>query len=370
MDWLTLLFFITGFPLLIFGAELLVRGASRVAVAAGISPLVVGLTVVAYGTSAPELAVSVQSSYTGAVDIAVGNVVGSNIANVLLILGLSAAIAPLIVAAQLVQKDVPLMIGLSLLVWFMAWNGVIDRLEGLILFIGAIAYTVFAIWQSRKETKAIQQEFEQEYGLQREKKGPHYLLIQLGLVVVGVGLLVLGANWLVNGAVAIAQFFGISQLIIGLTVVAVGTSLPELATSVVASIRGERDIAVGNVVGSNIFNILTVLGLSSALAPEGIPVSVSAINFDIPIMIAVAIACLPIFFTRHLIARWEGFLFLGYYLAYTIYLVLQAAQPHTIPLFNTMMLFVLPLTFITLLVSLIRAIRLNASKGLWWDSSG
>ncbi|MCB0155216.1 MAG: calcium/sodium antiporter [Anaerolineae bacterium] len=357
MNFITLALFVVGFVLLVFGAELLVRGASKLAVAVGISPLVVGLTVVAFGTSAPELAVSIFSASSGAADIAIGNVVGSNIANVLLILGLSAAIAPLVVAQQLIRLEIPLMIGLSGLVWVMGRDGRLSWLDGLILASGAVAYTVFAIYQSRKESRAIQEEYTQEFG-ETAAKTPTKIVQQLGLIVVGLALLLLGANWLVNGAVTIAEYFGVSQLVIGLTVVAVGTSLPELATSVVASMRGERDIAVGNIVGSNIFNILTVLGLSAFVSPNGVAVSAAALQFDIPVMIAVAVACLPIFFTGHMIARWEGLVFFGYYILYTLYLILNAADYQALPTFNWItLLFVIPLTVLALVVSVIQSVR-------------
>lgn len=358
MDGLTFIWLIAGFILLIAGAELLVRGASRLALAAGISPLVIGLTVVAYGTSAPELAVSVHSSFQGAGDIALGNVVGSNIANILLILGISAIISPLVVAQQLVRLDVPLMIGLSLLLLLLGLDGRLSRLDGLILFAGAISYTVFVIRQSRRENQAIQDIYGQEFGRDQDRTGWQGWLIQMGLVIAGLALLVIGARWLVDGAVEIASFLGISELIIGLTIVAVGTSLPEIATSVVASLRGERDIAVGNVIGSNIFNILTVLGISGLVAPAGLRVAASALHFDIPVMIAAALACLPIFFTGNLIARWEGLLFLGYYGAYLLYLVLAVTRSPELSTLNAvMLLFVVPLTLVTLFVSVLRALR-------------
>jgi cation:H+ antiporter len=178
----------------------------------------------------------------------------------------------------------------------------------------------------------------------------------VGLVVGGLAVLALGSHWLVAGATAIAELLGVSQLIIGLTIVAVGTSLPEVATSILASIRGERDIAVGNAVGSNIFNLLAVLGLSALVAPVPLRVNTAAIHFDLPVMVAVALACLPIFFTGSLIARWEGFLFLGYYAAYTVYLILYAQQHDALPLFSdVMLLFVIPLTVLTLVVITWRA---------------
>jgi cation:H+ antiporter len=349
----TIVFFIAGLALLIFGAEWLVRGASRLAAKVGISPLVIGLTVVAFGTSSPEMAVSVQSSFAGQADIAVGNVVGSNIFNILFILGVSAAITPLIVQQQLIRLDVPLMIGLSVAVYLMSLDGIIGRLEGILLFIGIIVYTVFLIVQSRKETKAVEEEYAQEYADKKET-GWKPWLINLGLVGVGLTLLVLGSNWLVDSAISIARWLGLSELIIGLTIVAAGTSMPEVATSITAAIKGERDIAVGNVVGSNIFNILAVLGLTATVAPGGIPVSQAAEAFDIPVMLGVAILALPIFFTGNRIERWEGWLFLFYYIAYTAYLILDAAQHDALPLFNNALLYVIiPLTVITLVVSLI-----------------
>lgn len=362
MDLLTLVLFVLGFGVLIGGAELLVRGASRIAAAAGISPLVIGLTVVSFGTSAPELAVSFQSALGGQGDIALGNVVGSNIFNVLFILGISAIIVPLAVARQLVRLDVPLMIGVSALLLLLGLDGRISTLDGLLLFAGVVAYTVFAIWQSRREQAAGGPTAEEESV--EAPRGFRGMLASAGLVVVGLGLLALGANWLVGGATALARLFGLSELIIGLTIVAVGTSLPEVAASVIAALRGQRDIAVGNVVGSNLFNILGILGLTSVVAPGGVAVPQAALTFDIPVMIAVALACLPIFFTGYTIARWEGWLFLGYYVAYTAYLLLDATGHDALPAFSSVLgLFVLPLTAVTLLVLVGRAVR---AQGLPW----
>ncbi len=351
MDALTLLLFGLGLVLLVGGAELLVRGASGLAATIGISPLVIGLTVVAFGTSAPETAVSVQSALLGQADLAVGNVVGSNIFNVLFILGLSALVTPLVVSRQLVRADVPVMIGVSLLLLVLAWNGSLSRLEGLVLFSGALLYTLLAVRQGRKSGNEAAQ------AAGSETRTPWALPRQLAAVVGGLFLLVLGSRWLVSGAVAIASALGVSELIIGLTVVAAGTSLPEVATSVIASLRGERDIAVGNVVGSNIFNVLLVLGLASLVAPSGIPVPAAVLAFDLPIMIAAALACLPIFFTGYRIDRWEGGLFLAYYLAYLSYLIMTVTGHAALPLFGAAMLFfVLPLTFLTLAVVSWRAL--------------
>ena len=350
-----LLFLIFGLVLLVWGAELLVRGASRIATSAGISPLVVGLTVVAFGTSSPELAVSVMSAFKGQADLALGNVVGSNIFNVLFILGISAIIVPLIVAQQLVRFDVPVMIGVSFLLFIVGYDGSIGRLDGVLLFSGAIAYTVFLIRQSRKETSTeVKSEYEEEFGAKQASAWWK----NLALVVVGLAALMLGSKWLVDSAVAIAQSFGVSELVIGLTIVAAGTSMPEVATSVVAAIRGERDIAVGNVVGSNIFNILCVLGLSSIVAPSGIEVSNAALRFDIPVMIAVAVACLPIFFVGYKISRANGITFLFFYLAYLVYLIFAATHHEALETLRPAMLyFILPITALTLIVITAREFR-------------
>lgn len=344
-----------GLVLLVAGGELLVRGASRLAAVVGISPLVIGLTVVAFGTSAPELAVSIKASLGGQTDIAVGNVVGSNIFNVLFILGVSALIAPLVVSSQLIRIDVPLMMAASAAMLILGLDGTIGRLEGIGLFVGLVCYTAWTIIKSPKENAEVQGEFAHEFA---EKAKPSKGQVGLQVLLIGVGLVLLtfGARWLVDGAVTIARLAGMSELLIGLTIVAAGTSLPEVATSIMASLRGERDIAVGNVVGSNVFNILCVLGLSAALVPGGVEVSRAALRLDIPVMIAVAVACLPIFFTGHMIARWEGGLFLGYYVAYTTYLVLAATVPAISRNFGFVMLvFVVPLTMITLAVGVVRS---------------
>jgi cation:H+ antiporter len=352
-----------GLAVLTAGAEILVRGASALAVAARISPLVVGLTVVAFGTSAPELVVSIHSSLHGNPDIALGNVVGSNIFNVLFILGISALIIPLRVSQQLVRFDVPLMIIVSVILFAMGWDGRVGLWDGLLLLSGLIAYTVWGIVQSRREQTAVLEEYAAEFGGPSTPATTGSLLLNVVLVIAGLGLLVLGSRWFTDAAIAIARNLGVSELVIGLTIVAAGTSLPEVATSIMAAIRGERDIAVGNVVGSNLFNIMAVLGISSIVSGEGVAVSPAALEFDIPVMIAVAVACLPIFFTGHLIARWEGALFLGYFVAYTTYLILGETSPAVSrTLGGIMSVFVLPLTVITLVIAVVRAFR-NRPQG-------
>lgn len=347
--------FVVGLSFLIIGAEALVRGASRLAAVLGISPLVIGLTVVALGTSSPELAVSVKSALYGQTNIALGNVVGSNIFNVLFILGLSALIVPLVVSQQLVRLDVPFMIALSVIALILSLDENFSRTDGIMMVAGLVIYIWFLIYQSRRETIAVKEENVKEFGTERHVKDNW--IKNIGLVLGGLVLLVLGSRWLVDSAVSFAQYLGVSELVIGLTIVAAGTSLPEVVTSVIAAIRGERDIAVGNVVGSNIFNIMGVLGCASIVAPKGIEVSTAVIGFDIPVMIAVALACLPIFFTGGVISRQEGALLLGYYVAYTLYLVLAASHHDTLPGFSAVMLyFVIPLTVVTIIIVALREI--------------
>ncbi len=351
---MTLLFFVLGLGFLILGAEALVRGASKIAAGLGISPLIIGLTVVAFGTSSPELAVSIKAAVSSQADIAMGNVVGSNIFNVLLILGISALIVPLRVSQQLIRLDVPLMIGVSVLTFLLAIDLNISRMDGVLLILCLAGYIGFLIYQSFGNSEENSDFVQAEIG-KDERSDKSGWLFNLILVVVGLGLLVIGSRWFVNSAVSFASYFGISELVIGLTIIAAGTSMPEVVTSIIAAIRGERDIAVGNVVGSNIFNIMGVLGFAGILGPDGISVSESFVSFDIPLMIAVAVACLPIFFTKATINRWEGALFLGYYVIYTLYLVLATSDHEALPMFNNVMLyFIIPLTAITILVVVVQ----------------
>ncbi|HNL81345.1 MAG TPA: calcium/sodium antiporter, partial [Agitococcus sp.] len=241
------------------------------------------------------------------------------ICNVLLILGLSAIAASLVVQKQLVKFDIPLMIYASLIVLLMSIDGQISRIDGLLLFSGVVAYTVFLIREARREGITVVEGAD-------DIEPPQPLWKNAILIIVGLAMLVLGSQWLVDGAVAIAKYFGLSELVIGLTIVAIGTSLPELATSVMASLKGERDIAVGNILGSNLFNIGAVLGLSSLVAPDGLPVAHSSLMTDIPVMIVVALICLPVFLANYTITRLDGMTFVVCYVAYVVYLVLAAQQ--------------------------------------------
>ena len=358
----TFALFIAGFPLLIFGADSLVKGASRLAVAWGISALAVGLTVVAYGTSMPELVVTVLAVWkddnadadaavespsdapagsrdsdadnSGAADIAVGNVVGSNIANILLVIGAAAVVAPLIVSREIVRRSLPVMVAVSLLVLVFAWDwsgegrSVITWWQGAILLAGVVLYTWRALVRGRAHKKLEQEESEEiedEFGHLGESRWAW--AIEVARILLGLICLVAGGQFLVNGAVEVAGWLGVTKLMISLTIVALGTSLPEIATCVVAVMRGQRDLAVGNAVGSNIFNILLVLGACAVASPQGgIVINPMALTYDIPIMIGVALLTLPVFYTTYKVARWEGWVFLGLYVAYTVYLILRATS--------------------------------------------
>jgi cation:H+ antiporter len=345
--------FVGGLACLVLGAELLVRGASKLALSFGISPLVVGLTIVAFGTSAPEVAVAVGAVIEGRTDLAMGNVVGSNIFNVLFILGLSALITPLIVNTQIIRQEVPIMIGASLLLLVLGLDGNLGFTDSAILLGLMVVYTVFLLIQSRKETKATEQESVHQLE-SKSSKGAHWI-VQVLFIAGGLALLVLGSEWLVSASVAFAKSMGVSDLVIGLTIVAAGTSMPEVATSLMAAIRKERDIAIGNVVGSSIFNILACLGIAGVVSSEGLSVAPAVFNFDIWVMLAVAFACLPVFVSGRQIARWEGGVFLAYYAAYTAYLILSAQAHDALQPFSTVMMsYVLPITVVTLLVVLLR----------------
>ncbi|MFI7493336.1 calcium/sodium antiporter [Kocuria sp. M4R2S49] len=356
MDVLDVGRIVVGLVLLVAGGEFLVRGASALARRVGISSLVVGLTVVSAATSAPELAVTVGAVLRDEPGLAVGNVVGSNIVNVLFILGLSALVIPLAVKQRLVRFDVPLMVALSVGTLLVSLDGRISAVDGLILFLAVVAHTVLTVVISRRETKVSApaggpagSSPAPDVAGAGEESPPTSIGRSLLLVALGIALLVAGATLLVEGAVNIATTLGVSSLVVGLTVVAVGTSLPELATSIIAVRRGERDLAVGNVVGSNIFNIGVVLGLPALLAGDGIPVASAAVAFDIPVMLAAALALLPIAFTGFAVARWEGALFVALYLAYTGYVVLAATAHDALEGFTAVMAwFVLPLIAVTL----------------------
>lgn len=351
-----ILLFLTGLITLILGADLLVRGASRLAAAFGVSPLVIGLTIVAIGTASPEIAVSLQAAANGQGDLTLGNVLGSNIFNILFILGITSLVAPIVIAEQLIRKDAPIMLGVSLLTFALAMDGNLGVVDGLILLLGVIVYTVFALKQSRTESKEVQKEYAEEFA-QIEPRTSKRVFLNIGFILAGLVLLVLGSNWLVESAVQIANALGVSELVIGLTIVAVGTSLPEVATSVIAAIKKESDIAVGNAVGSNIFNLLGVLGIGALVAPDGVFVAQRVLQFDLPVMVFVALVTLPVFYIDNRISRLEGGLLLTYYVVYVSYVILQASNRSELPVLMLFIAFFAPITFVALVVVAVRSSR-------------
>jgi cation:H+ antiporter len=356
----TIFTLIAGLALLIFGAEVLVRGAARLSSALGVSPLIVGLTVVAYGTSSAELAACLRSTHAGQGGLAVGIVVGSNIFNVLFVLGFSALFIPLSVTKRLIRLDVPIMIAVSVLLYLLALDGVIGRWDGLLLLAGIVGYTLFTVLGARREQSQtwLVSEVPALAEIKQTSRRPPSLVIQILFIVVGLVMLVLGARWFVSGAVSLAEGLGVSETVIGLTIVAVGTSLPEAATSIVAALRGKPEIAVGNIIGSNIANVLLVMGVTGLVAPHGVDVPLSALKFDIPVMIAVAVSCLPVFFIGGRIERWEGGLYLLYYFAFVLYLILEAGHHQALPAFDAVMaFFVLPVSIIAYIVLTARRAR-------------
>ena len=296
------------------GAEALVRGSSSLAIRMGISPLVVGLTVVAFATSSPELVVSIKAALDGNPGIVVGNVVGSNICNIGLILGVAALISPMRIKTQLIKREIPIMIIVGFILLLVLANDSISRLEGLLLILGIISYVVFSYLYARKD-KVIETSHEFIDAIPKGKAKSVWISILL--IVGGLGLLLGGAHIFVNGAVEVAVSLGVSQAIIGLSMVALGTSLPELITSVVASLRNENDIAIGNAVGSNVFNVLSVLGFSSVISP----INSSGVGYiDLSIMMLFMIVILPMSKSGFVLKRFEGATLLAGYFAYLIYL--------------------------------------------------
>ncbi len=354
MTWLILAL---GLVLLVAGADLLVKGAARLAANFGVPALVIGLTVVAFGTSAPELAVSVKAAYSNQAELAVANVVGSNIFNVLFILGVSALIAPLVISHQLIRQDVPIMIVASIIIAFMAIDGSLNRYEAGLLFCGLLAYTGFLFYQGKQQgVDTTDNEVEELL----QVKAPMWQNVLL--IVAGITLLVLGARWLVQSAVELAQAWGVNEAVIGLTIVAAGTSLPEVVTSIVATIRGERDIAVGNVVGSNTFNILCVLGLSGLISPQSLHIGTVLTDFDIPVMLGVAILCLPLFFTGARLNRIDGVLFLVLYVAYVWILIGMALSLDYLAHLQQWVAFgLIPMVVVYVLVTLVHDLRQRRS---------
>jgi cation:H+ antiporter len=312
------LVFLGGLVVIVVGAEMLLRSATRIAAMLGVSPIVIGLTIVSVGTSAPELAVGITAVAEGKGPLAVGNIAGTNILNILFILGLSAALRPLPIRLQSVKLDVPVMIAAALALILMSLDGVLTRFEGALLVLGATVYTAVLVRASRAESPALRKEFSKEFGagaVPKAERGRR-LAGDAAVLTAGMALTVLGANLLVAGAVSLARAYGVSDAFIGLTIVAIGTSAPELATTMVATYRDDRDVAIGNLIGSSIYNILVILGITMLAAPNGIDVSRDVLRIDLPLAALVALICLPVFKSDRMVSRTEGILFASTYLAY------------------------------------------------------
>ncbi|MEG0247251.1 MAG: calcium/sodium antiporter [Pseudomonas sp.] len=338
--------------LLVCGAELLVRMALRLALRLHVRPLIIGLSLVAFGSTAPQLTVSLQAAYQGAPDVAVGSVIGSNIFNVLVILGLAALIIPLRVSRQLVRLDLPLMIVASALVYALAANGHLSRWAGLLLLLALLGYLAMLWHQSRHYART----YPAPSGI--TISGARFWSGTLLQIALGLGLLSLAGHLLLEAAVEVATDLGLSERIIGLTVVAVCTSLPELAAAMIAALRGEREIAVGTVIGSNLFNLLGVLSLTALITPEPLSISPNALAFDLPVMLGVAVLSLPVFYSGYRITRAEGLVFLCLYLAYGLHVVaFTTGMPLAGRLERLMLFYALPVLAVVLLFTTVRAWR-------------
>ncbi len=318
--------FVVGLVALAIGAEVMVRGGAQLASRLGISPMLVGLTVVSIGTSLPELAVGVTAALEGSGEMAVGNIAGTNVVNMLFILGLSALISPLAIERRTLRFDLPVMAGAAVLLWVLAVNGVLSRLDGLILVCGAIVYTAVLIHMSRRESQATVAEYTQAFPAVTErgeatKRVGGTTVQHVVMTVTGIAVVILGAEWLVGGAVGIAREFGVSDALIGLTVVAIGTSAPELVTTIVSTVRGERDIAVGNLLGSSVYNILLILGITCLVPANGLALTHSLVWIDIPLMVAASLACIPIFVSGRRVHRAEGAAMVTAYLGFLVFLL-------------------------------------------------
>jgi cation:H+ antiporter len=311
--WINLGLVVIGLAALVIGGDYLVKGAVGIAARARLSKLVIGMTVVSFGTSAPELLVSIKAAFADAPEIAIGNVVGSNIANIALVLGLTVLIFPMPVGQNSIKYDWPMMALSSILFYVSALDLNLSRIEGGIMFGLLISFTAFLIWNSRKNSRRVDVDLQEEIPVEKLNMWKY-----TGFLVVGLIGLYFGAQWLISGATELALSWGISQRVIGITIVAFGTSVPELVTSVMAAYRKETDISVGNLIGSNIFNIMTVLGITAIIKP--IVITQEVISWDIIWMLAITFAMLPMMLFRRRIGRISGTLLLGAYVTY-IYLL-------------------------------------------------
>jgi len=310
-----------GLVMLVAGAELLVRGGTRLAALVGVPPILIGLTIVALGTSMPELAVGIDAALQGNGSLAVGNIAGTNTFNILFILGLSALLMPLALEMRTLRIDLPMMIVAAVALVAMAWDGILTQAEGAVLVAAGLGYTVVIVRGAREEGRAIRAEFAREFGVGHGHHAKREVASNFAILVAGMVVIVAGADLLVDGAVGLARMMGVSDAFIGLTVVAVGTSAPELVTTIVSTLRNERDIAVGNLLGSSVYNILIILGVTALIPSSGIAVEPDLIRVDIPVMGAAALICVPTFISGRRISRLEGAIFVAVYIVYLTNLV-------------------------------------------------
>lgn len=318
---LALVWGLAGLVALIAGAELLVRGGSALAARLGIPPVLIGLTIVALGTSTPELAVGIDAAIQGNGSLAVGNIAGTNTVNILLILGLSAALQPLAIQMQTLRLELPVIVVASATLLGFAWDGVLSRLEGIVLVTMGAVFTLAVVRIARRETMKVKLEFAREFG--RRRLANRQAVTEMVMLAAGLIVIVVGADWLVDGAVALARLWHVSDAFIGLTIVAIGTSAPELVTTIISTLRGERDIAIGNLIGSSVYNILVILGVTCLVPARGVEVSAHLVQIDIPVMLGVALLCIPVFISGRKISRLEGGLFVSAYVTYLGYLLVQ-----------------------------------------------
>lgn len=316
--------FVLGLIIITVGSEILLKGASKIASLLSIKPIVIGLTVVSIGTSLPELAVGLTAIKEGAGDIAIGNIAGTNLVNILFILGLSAAIRPLALNMKSIKTELFVMILAAVLLFLLALDNRLGMWDGTLLLVLGVLYLYVIVRSSKKESAAIQKEFVEEYEVSTlgEKSNFKVWSWHIILLVGGIAATIYGADKLVGGAVSIAQYFGMSDAVIGLTIIAIGTSAPELATTIVATIKDDRDVAIGNLLGSSIMNIFFILAVTVILTPGGVNVSSDILWFDLPLAALVALACYPVFRSDQMVSRREGIVFVFVYLIYLSYLLL------------------------------------------------
>ncbi|SMO53814.1 calcium/sodium antiporter [Gracilimonas mengyeensis] len=356
---MSIVFFIIGLVLLITGAELFLNSVDKFGIAWRISPLIMGLTVVAFATGAPELAISLQAAADGQPDLVLGNIIGSNISNILLILGITGVLAPLAITNKVIKRDIPMVLAASVLMYVLAMDGWLTPLDGFIILAALVAYSMFIYFQIKSDRKKNTGEDLSNAAQEILKGSPTWFYTKyLFLLLGGLVMIVAGSRLMVDAAVTIAEVLGVSELIIGLTIVSIGTSLPEVATSLSAARKGDSDTAIANVLGSNLYNILLTLGLTIVIAPGALSVSAEAIRFDMPVMIIVVVACLPLFWPGKELGRAEATGFLLYYASYLGYLVLLAMGHAVVDTFELVMIWgIIPLTILLIIVKFVMDLR-------------